>query len=123
MRKVDSGNSNSVRRRVLQILKAIISNDPQLQSVPLKSYHMKTLIFWESEKYPSGEDWNQTKLKDRFSSAVNKILSFVKNESFPHYFLNNVNLMHNFKKPHFDTITRKLEEIKKDPVRYFQSAS
>lgn len=120
MKSMDAGIANSGRRRVAQILKMIVSNDPHLQSMPLTSYHIKTLIFWESENHPEGKDWDGSKLQDRFHGAVDKMLTYLKKKSYPHYFLNQVNLVENFKESHFNTVSKKFEEIKKDPITYFR---
>lgn len=115
----DSGNSNSCRHRTLQILKTVISEDAILSA--LASYHMKTLILWESERYPDTEDWNETMLSARFLSAVRRILGYLNRKMCPHYFLGSVNLFENFSTLDYEQLLERFQYIICHPREYFEN--
>lgn len=90
--------------QLMVILKTIrqmflCSNDPNTTPI-LTSYHIKTLMLIEADKYCSKEDWQSNKLVDRFRSVISNLVDCTNKRCLKHFFLPNVNLFEE-RTPHF----------------------
>ncbi|XP_048585373.1 putative nucleotidyltransferase MAB21L1 [Nematostella vectensis] len=86
-----SGDAGTCMKQVLRLLKSL-REDYMNYMGPLTSYHLKTIVFYECERFPDPSDWDGSKLAERFKSAVLLLQYFIKNKYLPHYFIQNLNL-------------------------------
>ncbi|EDO42726.1 predicted protein [Nematostella vectensis] len=86
-----SGDAGTCMKQVLRLLKSL-REDYMKYMGPLTSYHLKTIVFYECERFPDPSDWDSSKLAERFKSAVLLLQYFIKKKYLPHYFIQNLNL-------------------------------
>ena len=83
------GEASSCRKQVLRILKAL---KDELDLQPLKSYHLKTILFYECEAKPQSQQWSSNCLGERFLSLLKRLEKCLEQKSCPHYFIRDFNL-------------------------------
>ncbi|KAJ7369963.1 hypothetical protein OS493_035134 [Desmophyllum pertusum] len=83
------GEASSCQKQVLRILKALRD---ELNLEPLKSYHLKTMLFYECEANPHPSQWLSTCLSDRFLGLLRRLENCLLQLNCPHYFIHNLNL-------------------------------
>lgn len=85
-----SGEASSCQKQVLRILKAL---KDELHLQPLKSYHLKTILFYECEENPRPQQWSSKYcLGERFLGLLQRLENCLQQKSCPHYFIKNFNL-------------------------------
>lgn len=87
------GEASSCRKQVLRIVKALRE---ELNLKPLKSYHLKTLLFYECESHPEASKWRHTTLYDRFLGLLNRLECCLRSKKCAHYFIEDLNLFESF---------------------------
>jgi len=83
------------RKQCLRILKKLREDHWSMngQGKPaLSSYHLKTLLLWECEKYPQSSDWSRDKLGERVMGLVRQLKRWSEEKRCPHYFIESINL-------------------------------
>lgn len=93
LREGAQGQASSCRKQVIRILKALRED---LNMTQLKSYHLKTIVLYECERYPHPSQWAHDKLQDRFQTALTRLHSCLMQRNCPHYFIKNLNLFERF---------------------------
>lgn len=83
------GQASSCRKQVLRILKAL---KDELHLQPLKSYHLKTILFYECEAKPQSQQWSTNCLGERFLGLLHRLENCLQQKSCPHYFIRDFNL-------------------------------
>ena len=83
------GEASSCRKQVLRILKAL---KDELHLQPLKSYHLKTILFYECEAKPQSKQWSSDCLGERFLGFLHRLENCLQQKSCPHYFIRDFNL-------------------------------
>ena len=68
------------------------SSLPTVGTPIISSYHMKTVLFHETLKYPNDEDWKDEKLGERFLSAFRYLGDCVDKGVLTHFMVPSVNL-------------------------------
>ncbi|XP_070538632.1 protein mab-21-like 3 [Ptychodera flava] len=114
------------RKQCLRILKKLREDDWCRSTKPVvSSYHLKTLLLWECERYPNSTDWSREKLGERVLGLVRELKKWVNDRVCPHYFVPEINLFKdkhgNLKDPEngrgFDHVDKKLSEFLNEPRR------
>lgn len=77
--------SEGCRIQLLRILTEIRDNEDQLKR--LSSYHVKTLLFHESDKFPDFHEWSADKITRRFFGLLERLKTALKEGNLPHYFM------------------------------------
>ena len=77
--------SEGCRVQLLRILTEIRDNEDQLKK--LSSYHVKTLLFHESDEYPDFHEWSADKITRRFFGLLERLKKALKEGNLPHYFM------------------------------------
>ncbi|KAL9955282.1 hypothetical protein ACROYT_G036584 [Oculina patagonica] len=108
------GEASSCRKQVLRILKALRE---ELNLVPLKSYHLKTILLYECEAYPSPWQWSSTHLGERFKGLLYRLLCCLMRSNCPHYFIQNLNLFEAFTRQRCLELAEKVVEIALEPEK------
>ena len=72
-------------------LKIIFKDHLSYHCETLKSYHLKTVLFWELEKHPK-EFWNILCIEKCFLHLLDSFIRCVSEKSFPSYWLDDHNL-------------------------------
>lgn len=72
-------------------LKIIFKDHLSYHCETLKSYHLKTVLFWELEKHPK-EFWNIFCIEKCFLHLLDSFIQCVSEKSFPSYWLDDHNL-------------------------------
>ena len=80
---------SSCRKQVLRILKAL---KDELHLEPLKSYHLKTILFFECEAKPQSRQWSSDCLAERFLDLLRRLENCLRQKSCPHYFIRDFDL-------------------------------
>lgn len=80
---------NGIRRKLIQILKAVKNQDTSLQS--LTSYHMKTAVLVTNDEN-SSVSWNTQNLAQRFGDIINKLVTTLNQGCLSHFFNSEINL-------------------------------
>jgi len=78
---------------VLKILKAIRLNHRE-QFGAVSSYHLKILLFHVLEDLPESCDWDRNAVGERLIDLLTKLRDVLSEHHLPHYFEQNVNLLH-----------------------------
>ena len=123
-------------KKLLIILKAvrICSFAGRRETTPLiPSYHMKTLLFHESSRYPNNSDWMQDKLSIRFQCAIEDFYTCLSDmygltrsywsgtPEMTHFFVPSVNLLiGRFDQSVIMHIAEKVKQIRDNPSGYIQ---
>jgi len=90
--KLDAADyGNQWRKRILRVLKIIISREPNLHS--LTSYHLKTALFRTMDKY---SDWSELAIGERLINVLQELEKCLANGKMPHYYIDDVNLLSSF---------------------------
>ena len=77
--------SEGCRVQLLRILTEIRDNEDQLKK--LSSYHVKTLLFHESDVYPDFHEWSAEKISRRFFGLLERLKKALKEGNLSHYFM------------------------------------
>ena len=73
------------RVQLLRIFTEIRDNEDQLKK--LSSYHLKTVLFHESDVYPDFHEWSAEKITRRFYGLLERLKKALKDGYLPHYFM------------------------------------
>eukprot|EP00794_Sanderia_malayensis_P018079 gene18077-19886_t len=113
--ETDGGASNSCRRNVLRILKGLLED---LKWQGLRSYHMKTVLLYESETWPGAEEWKDAQMRERVLCAVRRLRSFVDGNrpKCKHYFLPDINILESLNEQQKCVLLKKLNEFLDNPL-------
>ena len=110
------GEANSCRKQVLRIVKALRE---KLNLEPLNSYHLKTLLLYECEKWHHPSQWSSIHLSERFLSLLERLENCLLWSNCPHYFIRNLNLFEAFTGQQCFDLARKVREIRLQPTKVF----
>ncbi|XP_068762756.1 cyclic GMP-AMP synthase-like receptor 1 [Montipora capricornis] len=108
----DHVESSSCRKQVLRILKAL---NEKLNLQPLKSYHLKTMLLYESEANPHPSNWIFDRLGDRFMGLLQRLGDCLRQKKCPHYFMRELNLFETFPEQKLVELFRCIQVIKQNP--------
>ena len=86
-------NAASCRSEVLRRLKAIMKTE---NWHPLKSYHMKTILFYECEDKPHPIFWGFDQWSYRLIDCLSKLEYSLTLRFCPNYFMKDINLFESF---------------------------
>ena len=106
------GQASSCRKQVLRILKVL---NEELGWQPLKSYHLKTMLFYECEEHPNPGKWDAGCLGERFIGLLRRLEKCLKQRNCPHYFMRDFNVFEGFNEQQFDVLCGKIQNILKNP--------
>lgn len=106
---------NSVSRQVLILLYMIIYNSLHQKPYLISNFHVKTVLFWVMEEIPQSE-WTVENLSFCFLTCVDKMIEFISNGNFRHYFIENCNLIDHLKSSDRKQALKLLKDMRKDPV-------
>ncbi|XP_070538634.1 protein mab-21-like 3 [Ptychodera flava] len=124
----DIDKDGGCRKQCLRILKKLREDFWCRSTKPvLSSFHLKTLLLWECEKYPDAAHWSRDKLGDRVLGLVRELKKYIKERRCRHYFIPKINLFEDkygkLKDPDgrgFDFIEGQLDEFLKEPRRFLR---
>ena len=108
----DHGEASSCRKQVLRILKAL---KEELNLQPLKSYHLKTMLFYECEAVPRPVDWSFDRLSERFMGLLQRLEDWLLQSRCPHYFIKDFNLFETFPPQRCSELAKKVQQIRQRP--------
>ena len=106
------GEASSCRKQVLRILKAL-KDDLNLE--PLKSYHLKTMLFYECEENPHPSQWSSICLSDRFLGLLRRLENCLLQSKCPHYFIQNLNLFERFNRQKCSELAKRVQKVISQP--------
>ncbi|XP_052766716.1 uncharacterized protein LOC128207687 isoform X1 [Mya arenaria] len=121
-----SQNMPEVAKTVYIIMKSYLKglfqkrfNAKNREEVRLKSYHVKTAIFWTLEKHGSCSFWAGTS-DDSILKGIQYVLENInkclKDRQLCHYFVTNSNMFDGFQEEEYSLCEACVDEIMKDPV-------
>lgn len=110
------GEQSSCRKQVLRIMKAL---KEQLNLHPLKSYHLKTMLFYECEANPHANQWSSDRLSERFIGLLQRLENCLKQANCPHYFIQNFNLFEWFPPQRCAELAGVVQQIRLNPENVF----
>ncbi|WAR18483.1 hypothetical protein MAR_000321 [Mya arenaria] len=121
-----SQNMPEVAKTVYIIMKSYLKglfqkrfNAKNREEVRLKSYHVKTAIFWTLEKHGSCSFWTGTSddsILQGIRYVLDKINKCLKDRQLCHYFVTNSNMFDGFQEEEYSLCEACVDEIMKDPV-------
>ncbi|XP_070554058.1 uncharacterized protein [Ptychodera flava] len=88
----------------------------------LSSYHMKTTMFWTSEKI-APHQWRKDMLGDHFISCMDTLIGFLEQGDIPNFFLPENNMVSHLPANDIDAILGKVRHIRKNPLEYTKDVS
>ncbi|XP_067043837.1 cyclic GMP-AMP synthase-like receptor 1 isoform X2 [Acropora muricata] len=106
------GEPSSCRKQVLKILKVL---NEELQLHPLKSYHLKTMLFFESEANPHHSHWSFNRLGERFLGLLKRLENCLRQRNCPHYFMREFNVFEVFPQQRCAELCGKIQDILRNP--------
>lgn len=86
------GNANSWRNEVLRKVKTL---KEERNWHPLKSYHLKTIMFFQCQAKPDPRNWNFDLLKDRLYDFLSTLEYLLLERFCPMFFMTEINLFEN----------------------------
>ena len=107
----EQGEANSCRKKVLRIVKAL---QGELNLKPLKSYHLKTLLFYECESHPDASEWRDT-LDVRFLDLLESLEKCLHKKCCAHYFIKDLNLFESFSPQECEELANRVKKIRSQP--------
>lgn len=102
-------NAASCRNEVLRNLKALIKIE---NWHPLTSYHMKTILLYESEDKPHPISWGFDQWSNRLFDCLSKLEFFLTKEFCPNYFMKDINLFESFSPEEICWLAAKVHQLK-----------
>ena len=115
MKSKGLGNRNYCFRIFKMAIKENISSTCSL----LTSYHLKTLLFWASERHPP-DRWSDENLAVCFLGLLDDLLHSLANCSCPHYFLPDLNLFSDCSTDHLYHLAGQVSAIRRSPLKYLR---
>ena len=112
------GEAGSCRKQVLRILKAL---KDELHLQPLKSYHLKTILFYECEANPQSQQWSSNCLGERFLGLLYRLENCLRQKSCPHYFIRDFNLFEPLDRQKCLELAGRVERIRSQPKQVLDS--
>ena len=112
LREGSRGEANCCRKPVLRILKAL---KDELNWHPLKSYHLKTILFHASEDNPW--QWSSDHIGDRFIDLLQRLEKCLREVNCPHYFIKDLNLFEQFPRQRCAELAESVKRIRMNPER------
>ena len=106
------GEASSCRKQVLRILKVL---NEELQLHPLKSYHLKTMLFYECEEHPNRGHWDSGRLGERFIGVLRRLEKCLRQRNCPHYFMREFNVFEVFPQQRCAELCGKIQDILRNP--------
>jgi len=94
---------------VLKILKAIRLNHRE-QFGAVSSYHLKVVLFHVLEDLPDSGDWVMNAVGERLIDLLTKLTEVLTERHLPHYFEQNVNLLHHVPPETCNNLARFIEK-------------
>ena len=111
---------SQVQRDVFLILKSYLKGGFQaMQDGELKTYHLKTALYWVSE----GEDqgiWQERNTQETLLKVLQFIAEAVDKRRLDHYFIPENNIFAGFVEEELDLIRKCINQVIADPVTYIQ---
>ena len=87
----------------------------ELQLHPLKSYHFKTMLFYECEENPNPCDWDSGCLGQRFIGLLRGLEKCLRQRNCPHYFMREFNVFEVFRQQRCAELCGKIQGILRNP--------
>ena len=81
--------SRKASERILRMLRESDKDD----FYPVNSYHMKTVLLHECQRWPDPAAWSQEKLGERFLELLRDLILALDNQELPHFFVRDCNLL------------------------------
>lgn len=75
--------------RILRMLRESDKDD----FYPVNSYHIKTVLLHECQRWPDPAAWSQEKLGERFLELLRDVILALDNQELPHFFVRECNLL------------------------------
>ncbi|XP_070561325.1 uncharacterized protein [Ptychodera flava] len=88
----------------------------------LSSYHMKTTMFWVSERTPS-DQWKESNLGDRYMDYFDQLIRFLEQGNVPNFFLPENNMLSHISKSEIEEALNKVREVRRKPLIYMRNLS
>ena len=104
-------------RRVFLALKIIYKDHLKFVYPGLKTYHLKTLFYWEMEKH-SLSYWNEEDCDEMFLTLLTKLQCCIAENYLSHYWIDGVNLFENFDKKSCKDLCTLLSKVIEKPEPY-----
>uniref|UniRef100_A0A7M5X3U4 Mab-21-like HhH/H2TH-like domain-containing protein n=1 Tax=Clytia hemisphaerica TaxID=252671 RepID=A0A7M5X3U4_9CNID len=113
---------NPVARKCYLALKAILKDHLQPIAPWLKSYHLKTILYWTMEKTPA-EFWEKETLENCFSHLIESVKNAISNQSCPHLWISTINLFDKelITERMYEHLLLKVNRIARNPHWYISS--
>ncbi|XP_033125553.1 uncharacterized protein LOC117123663 [Anneissia japonica] len=100
-------------------LKIIFKDHLSYYSEGLKTYQLKTLLFWELEKHPA-ELWETQNIEQCFMCLLERLKKVIEEKHCPSYWIENLNLFKNCDEKEFIELLYILQEIRSNPAPYIE---
>ena len=81
--------SRKASERILRMLRESDKDD----FYPVNSYHIKTVLLRECQRWPDLAAWSQEKLGERFLELLRDLILALDNQDLPHFFVRDCNLL------------------------------
>lgn len=85
----------------------------------LKTYQLKTLLFWELEKHPA-EYWETRNIEQCFMCLLDKLIELITKKICSSYWIENLNLFQNCDEKELTEALHVLEDIRPNPAPYIE---
>lgn len=106
------GEASSCRKQVLRILKVL---NEELHLHPLKSYHLKTMLFFECEANPDHNQWSFNSLGERFLGLLQRLENCLRERNCPHFFMREFNVFEVFPQQRCAELCGKIQDLLRNP--------
>ncbi|GFR80012.1 protein mab-21-like 1 [Elysia marginata] len=81
--------SRKASERILRMLRESDKDD----FYPVNSYHIRTVLLHECQRWPDPAAWSQEKLGERFLELLRDLILALDNQDLPHFFVRDCNLL------------------------------
>ncbi|XP_070557767.1 uncharacterized protein [Ptychodera flava] len=85
----------------------------------LSSYHMKTTMFWVSERTPT-DQWEESNLGDRYMDYFDRLIRFLEQGNVPNFFLPENNMLSHISKSEIEESLKKVRDVRRKPLFYMK---
>jgi len=100
-------------------LKIIFKDHLSYNCENLKTYQLKTILFWQLEKHPM-EFWEIQNMDQCFMSLLDRLIECVSTKNCPSYWIENINLFNDCDASELNNLVFILQRIRTNPAPYIE---
>ncbi|XP_070561267.1 uncharacterized protein [Ptychodera flava] len=110
------------KQRIFYLVVKKIWRDHLKEPKVLSSYHMKTTMFWVSERTAT-DQWKESNLGDRYMDYFDQMIRFLEQGNVPNFFLPENNMLSHISKSEIEEALKKVREVRRKPLFYMKDLS